>query len=68
MIWDFIQNEVLGMKWLNRVIGSLLSLTGLDMQIVRVIDDVGPLVEDEAERARDHLTPVFMVCAEKGVV
>ena len=23
---------------------------------------------DEAERARDHLTPVFMVCAEKGVV
>ena len=44
------------------------TLTGLDMQIVRVIDDVGPLVEDEAERARDHLTPVFMVCAEKGVV
>ena len=32
MIWDFIQNEVLGMKWLNRVIGSLLSLTGLDIQ------------------------------------
>ena len=32
MIWDFIQNEVLGMKWLNRVIGSLLSLTGLDME------------------------------------
>ena len=31
MIWDFIQNEVLGMKWLNRAIGSLLSLTGLDM-------------------------------------
>lgn len=30
MIWDFIQNEVLGMKWLNRAIGSLLSLTGLD--------------------------------------
>ena len=32
MIWDFIQNEVLGMKWLNRTIGSLLSLTGLDIQ------------------------------------
>ena len=32
MIWDFIQNEVLGMKWLNRVIGSLLSLTGLDIK------------------------------------
>lgn len=32
MIWDFIQNEVLGMKWLNRAIGSLLSMTGLDME------------------------------------
>lgn len=32
MIWDFIQNEVLGMKWLNRAIGSLLSLTGLEMK------------------------------------
>jgi len=32
MIWSFIQNEVLGMKWLNRSIGSLLSLTGLDME------------------------------------
>ena len=32
MIWDFIQNEVLGMKWLNRAIGSLLSLTGLDIE------------------------------------
>lgn len=32
MIWDFIQNEVLGMKWLDRAIGSLLSLTGLDME------------------------------------
>lgn len=32
MIWDFIQDEVLGMKWLNRGIGSLLSLTGLDTE------------------------------------
>jgi uncharacterized membrane protein YraQ (UPF0718 family) len=32
MIWDFIQDEVLGMKWLNRLIGSLLSLTGLDTE------------------------------------
>ena len=32
MIWSFIQNEVLGMKWLNRAIGSLLSLVGLDME------------------------------------
>ena len=32
MIWDFIQDEILGMKWLNHLIGSLLSLTGLDME------------------------------------
>ena len=30
MIWDFIQNQILGMKWLNELIGSLLSLCGLD--------------------------------------
>ena len=29
-IWDFFQNEVLGMKWLNRVIGSWLEAVGLD--------------------------------------
>ena len=32
MIWNFIQDELLGMKWLNRLIGFLLSLTGLDME------------------------------------
>lgn len=30
MIWDFIQNQILGMHWLNTLIGSLLSLCGLD--------------------------------------
>lgn len=30
MIWDFIQNQILGMKWLNELIGNLLSLIGLD--------------------------------------
>ncbi len=29
-IWDFIQNEVLGMKWLNRLIGNGLEAIGLD--------------------------------------
>lgn len=29
-IWDFFQNEILGMAWLNRLIGSLLSSLGLD--------------------------------------
>lgn len=29
-VWDFIQNEILGMKWLNRLIGSTLDACGLD--------------------------------------
>lgn len=29
-VWDFFQNEVLGMKWLNRLIGSIVESTGLD--------------------------------------
>ena len=29
-IWDFIQDEILGMKWLNRLIGSVLNACGLD--------------------------------------
>lgn len=30
-IWDFFQNQILGMKWLNELIGAGLSLIGLDM-------------------------------------
>lgn len=30
-MWQFIQDEVLGMKWLNRLIGSMLSSFGLDV-------------------------------------
>ena len=30
-IWDFFQNEILGMKWLNRLIGSGMEAIGLDM-------------------------------------
>lgn len=29
-IWTFFQNEVLGMKWLNRLIGNLVEACGLD--------------------------------------
>lgn len=29
-MWDFIQNQILGMKWLNAAIGKGLSLLGLD--------------------------------------
>lgn len=31
IIWDFIQNQILGMKWLNELTESLISLTGLDL-------------------------------------
>ena len=30
-IWDFIQNQILGMKWLNELIGTLLTAFGLDV-------------------------------------
>jgi len=30
LIWDFFQNQILGMKWLNALIGSGLSALGLD--------------------------------------
>jgi len=31
-VWDFIQDEIVGMKWLNRLIGSLLNACGLDTE------------------------------------
>lgn len=31
MIWDFIQTQILGMKWLNALIGNLLTAAGLDV-------------------------------------
>lgn len=31
MIWDFIQNQILGMKWLNVLIQKFLTLCGLDV-------------------------------------
>ena len=31
MMWDFIQTQILGMKWLNILIGELLSALGLDI-------------------------------------
>lgn len=30
-LWDFFQNQVLGMKWLNELIGKVLTLLGLDV-------------------------------------
>ena len=31
IVWDFIQNQLLGMKWLNKLIGMGLSALGLDI-------------------------------------
>ena len=31
-IWEFIQNQILGMKWLNELIGEGLSVLGLDLE------------------------------------
>ena len=31
IVWDFIQNQVLGMEWLNDIIGLLLSFLGFDL-------------------------------------
>ena len=30
LMWTFIQDEILGMHWLNRLIGSLVAMVGLD--------------------------------------
>lgn len=30
-VWQFIQDQLLGMKWLNELIGSVLSMLGLDI-------------------------------------
>lgn len=30
-VWQFLQNQILGMKWLNQLIGNGLSLLGLDI-------------------------------------
>lgn len=32
MIGDFIQNQILGMKWLNAVLGRMLTAAGLDIE------------------------------------
>ena len=32
IFWDFFQNQVLGMKWLNKMIGGGLSAAGLNLE------------------------------------
>lgn len=30
-MWSFIQEQILGMKWLNEIVGWLLSIVGIDL-------------------------------------
>lgn len=32
LIWDFFQNQILGMKWLNTLLGNMLTAFGLDIK------------------------------------
>ena len=32
MIWDFFQNEILGMRWLNKTIGNFLITMGVNTE------------------------------------
>ena len=31
VVWNFFQNQILGMKWLNELVGSMLTAIGLDI-------------------------------------
>ena len=31
VVWDFVQKQILGMHWLNELIGRLLNAMGLDI-------------------------------------
>ena len=37
-IWDFIQGQLLGMKWLNELISRLLTACGLDVEVEYITD------------------------------
>ena len=32
MVWDFFQNQILGMKWLDVLLAQLLTAAGVDVQ------------------------------------
>ena len=45
IIWDFIQNQILGMNWLNELIGRILTLAGIDVK-ERVGDSIQFFIYD----------------------
>ena len=42
-------------------------LQALNMDILQIIDDIGPGVQDPIEWERDAPIHTFMVCAQKGI-
>ena len=44
-MWQFIQNEILGMKWLDRLIGRMLESAGLDTSS-RLVGSLGFFIYD----------------------
>ncbi|MDO4983953.1 MAG: permease [Eubacteriales bacterium] len=44
-MWQFIQSEILGMKWLDRLIGRMLESTGLDTSS-RLVGSLGFFIYD----------------------
>jgi len=36
-MWTFTQDQILGMKWLNTIIGKLLLTAGLDTVAAKVV-------------------------------
>ncbi len=60
MIWEFIQNQLLGMKWLNDLIGGLLELCGLDTT-TRLCSSVQFFIYDVLKISVLLMTLIFVI-------
>lgn len=73
-IWDFFQNEVLGMNWLNRLIETILNACGLDKGIFRkvlifVMVGIGHVIDTQLIGSGDALRTavIFFYISNEGV-
>lgn len=60
IVWDFIQDQLLGMKWLNDLIGSFLSVCGLDISS-RIGSSVQFFVYDTVKISVLLVTLIFII-------
>ncbi len=60
IVWDFIQDQLLGMKWLNNLIGNLLSACGLDISS-RIGSSVRFFVYDTVKISVLLVTLIFII-------